>query len=101
MQFATRASNAFAPLLALSISIKVLNMLLLMHRVAVQSCVIIRLLEMGMLFLLLSKKLADEYVMAAYLDKIDQNEFRISKKDFNMLEYSLLYRVLVICRVMR
>jgi hypothetical protein len=39
--------------------------------------------------------------MAAYLDKIDQNEFRISKKDFNMLEYSLPYRVLVICRVMR
>ena len=32
-------------------------------------------------------------IMAAYLDKIDQNEFRISKKDFNMLEYSLPYRV--------
>jgi hypothetical protein len=39
--------------------------------------------------------------MAAYLDKIDQNEFRKKKKDFNMLEYSLPYRVLAICRVMR
>jgi hypothetical protein len=41
------------------------------------------------------------HTMAAYLDKIDQNEFRKKKKDFNMLEYSLPYRVLVICRVMR